>query len=184
MSNITDIKIGFGGFPSGANGFPHPTGAPGAPGAPGASNFPHPSGSPNAPKPAPPGAPAPPAPAPPATTPAAGGACPQIWFKISSDLKGAFTSGAPAGQCNDLARGAVRAAFHDCGSWDQSLGTSAGCDGSLFLAKEYTRSENAGLEQVVPQLGAMAQSYGVGVGDFFQFAGGMSMVFITPRRRF
>jgi hypothetical protein len=26
----------------------------------------------------------------------------------------------------------------------------------------------------------MAQSYGVGVGDFFQFAGGMSMVFITP----
>ena len=174
-SNTTNTKIGFGGFPSGASGFPHPSGAP---------DFPHPSGNPGTPKPAPGGPPspkgpggppAPKPPAPPATT-AAAGACPQIWFKISEDLKGAFTSGAPAGQCNDLARGAVRAAFHDCGSWDQSLGTSAGCDGSLFLAKEYTRSENAGLEQTVPQLGAMAQSYGVGVGDFFQFAGGMFVI--------
>jgi hypothetical protein len=62
--------------------------------------------------------------------------------------------------------------FHDCASWDQSLGNTAGCDGSLFLAKEYTRSENAGLEQTVPTIGAMAQKYGVGVADFFQFAGG------------
>jgi Peroxidase len=155
MNIITDENIGFGGFPSG--GIPHATG--------GAPNFPHPSSFPNIPKPTPA----------PQATGSAGGSCPQIWFKISADLKGAFTSGAPAGQCNDLARGAVRAAFHDCGSWDESLGTSAGCDGSLYLAKEYTRSENAGLEQVVPQLGAMAQSYGVGVGDFFQFAGGMSI---------
>jgi Peroxidase len=153
---------GFGGAgPSGFNGgsFAHPSGAP---------NFPHPT---SAPVPAP-VAPTSAAPAPAATSPAAGGSCPQIWFQISTALTSAFTSGATGGQCNDLARGAIRAAFHDCGSWNQTLGTSAGCDGSLFLAKEYTRSENAGLEQVVPQLGAMAQSFGVGVADFFQFAGG------------
>jgi hypothetical protein len=50
------------------------------------------------------------------------------------------------------------------------MGTTAGCDGSLYLAQEYTRSENAGLENIVPQLGQMAEKYGVGVADFFQFA--------------
>jgi peroxidase family protein len=144
--------------PSGFSGFPRPTPTPVPPAVP---------------KPSPPApASSAPAAAPPAASPAAGGACPQVWFKISADLKGTFTAGAPSGQCNDLARLAIRAAFHDCGSWNQTMGTSAGCDGSLYLAKEYTRSENAGLEQGVPVLGAMAQTYGVGVADFFQFAGG------------
>jgi hypothetical protein len=99
------------------------------------------------------------------------GSCPPIWKQVSADLVKAFTDS--SGQCNDLARAAVRIAFHDCSAWKTSLGTSAGCDGSLFLAKEYTRSENAGLEQSVPQLGAMGQKYaGIGIADFFQFAGG------------
>lgn len=95
--------------------------------------------------------------------------CPQIWSTISKDLVGQFLSN---GQCNDLARAAIRIAFHDCATLNTSLGTSAGCDGSLYLAGEYTRAENAGLEDTIPQLGKMAQGYGVGVADFFQFAGG------------
>jgi len=69
-----------------------------------------------------------------------------------------------------MARSAIRIAFHDCASWKTSMGTNGGCDGSLYLAKEYTRSENAGLENVVPQFGQMAESYNVSVADFFQFA--------------
>jgi Peroxidase len=95
--------------------------------------------------------------------------CPAIWTQISKDLTSAFLTN---GQCNDLARAAIRTAFHDCATWDTSLGTSAGCDGSIYLAGEYTRSENAGLESTVPQLGQMAQKYaGITVADFLQFAG-------------
>lgn len=38
------------------------------------------------------------------------------------------------GQCTDLARQAIRAAFHDCGAWNLSMGETGGCDGSLVLA--------------------------------------------------
>ena len=54
-----------------------------------------------------------------------------------------------------------------------SLGNTAGCDGSLFLApEEIGRQENAGIADVIPVLGNMAKKYNVGVADFFQFAGG------------
>lgn len=54
-----------------------------------------------------------------------------------------------------------------------SLGNSAGCDGSLFLApEEIGRQENSGLNNVIPPLGQLAQKHNVGVADFFQFAGG------------
>lgn len=122
------------------------------------------SGSPSASAPVPSGS------APASGAPSTGNtACPAIWSTISKDLVGQFLSD---GQCNDLARAAIRIAFHDCATWNTSLGTSAGCDGSLYLAGEYTRPENAGLEDTIPQLGKMAQGYGVGVADFFQFAGG------------
>lgn len=145
------------GFPSGFKGFP---------------GFPKPSGASSG------GPPAwtPSSTSAPAATSAPPGKCPQIWYDISDDLKEAFTEGADSGQCNDLARSAIRASFHDCGSWNQAQGTNAGCDGSLYLAKEYTRRENAGLEQNVPILGAMADKYGVGVADFFQFAGAHAVV--------
>lgn len=103
--------------------------------------------------------------------PARQGGCPAIWTQISKDLTAKFSDN---GQCNDLARAAIRMAFHDCGAWDQSHGTNAGCDGSLYLAKEYTRSENSGMQDTIPQIGAMAAQYGVGVADFFQFAAGKS----------
>lgn len=97
------------------------------------------------------------------------GQCPPIWNKISRDLTPMLMEN---GQCNDLARGAIRAAFHDCGAYKLSLGTNGGCDGSLFLApEELQRQENGGLKEVVPVLGALAQKYGVGMADFFQFAG-------------
>ncbi|TLD26139.1 heme peroxidase [Venturia nashicola] len=96
------------------------------------------------------------------------GQCPPIWNKISRDLTPMFLED---GQCNDLARGAIRAAFHDCGAYKLSLGTDGGCDGSLFLApEELDRQENVGLKKVVPVLGKLAQKYGVGMADFFQFA--------------
>lgn len=98
------------------------------------------------------------------------GICPPIWNKISRDLTPLFLEN---GQCNDLARGAIRAAFHDCGAYKLSLGFNGGCDGSLFLApQELERQENGGLRAVVPVLGRLAQKYGVGMADFFQFAGG------------
>jgi manganese peroxidase len=98
------------------------------------------------------------------------GQCPPIWKKISRELTSMFTEN---GQCNDLARGAIRAAFHDCGAYKLSLGNNAGCDGSLFLApEEITRQENSGLVDIIPKLGALAQQYGVGMADFFQFAAG------------
>jgi Peroxidase len=162
---------GFGGFGGGGSG----GGAPGSGGHPTFTGIPAgiPTGIPTN---HPTGAPAP------AASPSSsgggsgggsGGACPAVWSKVSSDLVGKFTDGAPEpGQCNDLARAAIRAAFHDCGTWTTSMGDSAGCDGSLFLAGEYSRPENKGLETAVPQLGALAQSYGVGVADFFQFAAG------------
>lgn len=101
------------------------------------------------------------------------GQCPPVWKKISRELTPMFTEN---GQCNDLARGAIRAAFHDCGAYKLSLGNNAGCDGSLFLApEELGRPENGGLVDIVPKLGAIAQQYGVGMADFFQFAGGKSM---------
>jgi hypothetical protein len=92
-----------------------------------------------------------------------------------------------AGQCNDLARAAIRVAFHDCASWERRLGNGngtggGGCDGSLFLAGEYTRAENAGLERSAPQLGAMAKGYGVGVADFFQFAAGELFFFAQTKK--
>lgn len=41
------------------------------------------------------------------------GGCPAIWTTISSDLTASFLGS--DGQCTDLARAAVRFAFHDAG---------------------------------------------------------------------
>ncbi|KAK7530371.1 heme peroxidase [Phyllosticta citribraziliensis] len=86
--------------------------------------------------------------------------CPKIWSQVASDLRDAFVSG---GQCNDDARAAIRLAFHDCIS-------GAGCDGSIILANEYTRSENRGLEDIAVKVGDWAQQYNVGTADMIAFA--------------
>ncbi|KAF2435875.1 heme peroxidase [Tothia fuscella] len=105
------------------------------------------------------------------------GKCPAVWTEVSKELSKQFME---SGQCNDLARGAIRAAFHDCGAWEMGLGKTAGCDGSLILAKEeITRQENSGLVDIIPKLAAIGKKFDVGMADFIQFAGA-SAVKICP----
>lgn len=59
--------------------------------------------------------------------------------------------------CNDDARAAIRAAFHDCGAWNTTV--AGGCDGSLILAGELTRPENNGLQTIGGKLLAITQKY-------------------------
>ncbi|KAF2203670.1 heme peroxidase [Delitschia confertaspora ATCC 74209] len=85
--------------------------------------------------------------------------CPQVWTNISKSLTNEFLSN---GQCNDAARAAIRAAFHDC--------FNGACDGSLILANECSNSENRGLSGICGTLGSMAEINNVGVADLIQFA--------------
>lgn len=103
-----------------------------------------------------------------------GATCPAIWSTVSSDLTGMFLSG---GQCNDDARAAIRAAFHDAGTWDTTQGSTGGADGSLCLAHEDTlRPENNGLQDICSKLTALATKRSVGVADLIQYAGAHAIV--------
>jgi hypothetical protein len=126
-------------------------------------------------------------------------ACPAIWTTIVGDLTKMFldTSVSPS-QCNDDARAAIRvctfpfpytknhsqltdqAAFHDCGTWDTTQGSTGGCDGSLILAKEaYERPENNGLQDISDKLLALQKKYasnGVSVADVIQVASSVAIV--------
>lgn len=94
--------------------------------------------------------------------------CPAVWTTISKELTGLFLSN---GQCNDAARAAIRASFHDCGTWNKAQGNTGGCDGSLILAGELNRPDNNGLQGIGATLQSMAQRYKVGVADMIAFAG-------------
>jgi len=96
-----------------------------------------------------------------------GGGCPAIWSTITNDLTGMFLSN---GQCNDDARAAIRAMFHDCGTWNKAQGDTGGCDGSLILAQEFNRDENNGLQGISAKLLALSKQRGVGVADLIVFA--------------
>jgi len=75
-------------------------------------------------------------------------ACPAVWTTVVAQLSATFLN-ATTGQCTDLARAAIRAAFHDCGTWDTTQGLTGGCDGSLITAQEaYIRPENDGLQAI------------------------------------
>lgn len=102
--------------------------------------------------------------------------CPEVWGSIAEELKWRFLAN---GECTDAARAAIRAAFHDCFP-------GQGCDGSLFLAQEFTRErENGGLAPISEDLGKLAQAKGVSVADMFQFAGGeFHKIVILPSRLF
>ncbi|KAF2670490.1 heme peroxidase [Microthyrium microscopicum] len=101
---------------------------------------------------------------------AAAGGCPAVWTQITSDLTKLFVQS--DGQCNDLARAAIRAVFHDCGTWAPSQGQTGGCDGSVFLSQEEnSRAENRGLQTIAAQLKALAAMRQVGVADMIAFAG-------------
>jgi hypothetical protein len=47
--------------------------------------------------------------------------CPSVWYQVKAELNTTFTAGSGT-QCNDLARAAIRAVFHDCGTWDLKQG--------------------------------------------------------------
>ncbi|KAH0426453.1 ligninase lg6 precursor [Colletotrichum camelliae] len=107
-----------------------------------------------------------------------------VWTKVNKDLNTRFMAG---DQCNDLARAAIRAIFHDCGSWDTTQGFSGGCDGSLILGKsssagdpdELFRNENRGLQNIAKVLQDMATQYGTSVADMIVFAGNAA-IFLCP----
>ena len=108
-----------------------------------------------------------------------GGNCPPIWNTISQDFTKMFLDTA-TGQCNDDARAAIRAAFHDAGTWSAKLAAAGqdfgGADGSLILAQEYNRPENNGLQDISAKILAVAKNRGVGVADTIQFAAAHAVV--------
>lgn len=104
--------------------------------------------------------------------------CPPVWHNISSDLTKQFRGS--DGDCNDDARAAIRAAFHDAGTYSLKLAAAGrvggGADGSLILANEYNRTENQGLLNISTKLHALALQYNVGVADTIQFAAAHAIV--------
>lgn len=98
--------------------------------------------------------------------------CPDVWTQVNAELNSLFLDGA---KCNALARGAIRAIFHDCGSWDESQGQSGGCDGSLIVGVspdvELDRIENRGLQNIAGALKDLAGRYNVTAADMIVFAG-------------
>jgi hypothetical protein len=93
-----------------------------------------------------------------ASTSSANGACPAVWTSISQQLSGLFAG------CNDMARAAIRAVFHDCFP-------SPGCDGSLAIQAELSRPINSPLVPLVDALKVMAAANKVGIADLLMFAG-------------
>jgi hypothetical protein len=86
------------------------------------------------------------------------GGCPAVWMKVSGELNTMFAG------CNGAARAAIRAIFHDCFP-------AGGCDGSIHLAAELSRPENAPMTDTVTALASLAIKYGVTVADTLAFAG-------------
>lgn len=107
--------------------------------------------------------------------------CPAIWNTISTDLTSSFIAG---GQCTDMARAAIRYAFHDAGTFSLNLPFAApaggGADGSLLLnADEIKRGENGGLGDYNVFIGNLWNKYksnGVGAADLIYFAGNHAVV--------
>ena len=107
--------------------------------------------------------------------------CPDVWRTISKDLTTSFVSG---GECTDLARGAIRYAFHDAGTFSRKLPivppASGGADGSLLLnGEEISRPEHRGLEEFhgfITGKYTQYKSQGVGAADLIQFAGNHAVV--------
>ncbi|KAF2437169.1 heme peroxidase [Tothia fuscella] len=94
------------------------------------------------------------------------GRCPPVWNTISRELTSLFRSG---NQCNDDARAAIRAVFHDCFP-------DGGCDGSLAIPAELGRSPNTRLTGTVNKLKSVAEKYRVSVADMLMFAGSTAVL--------
>ncbi|KAH7401333.1 ligninase LG6 precursor [Pyrenochaeta sp. MPI-SDFR-AT-0127] len=91
-----------------------------------------------------------------------------VWYDVSAELTRQFVQG--DGQCNDNARAAVRAGFHDAGAWDKNS-ANGGADGSLLMDfGEQDRPENNGLQSIRTLLRGVKAKYGVGYADLAQYA--------------
>ncbi|KAB5546897.1 versatile peroxidase VPL1 [Coniochaeta sp. 2T2.1] len=113
----------------------------------------------------------------PALSPRKDTSCPKVWTQVKAELNTLFMSGY---ECNGLARAAIRAVFHDCGSWDTSQALKGGCDGSLVVGVtpdvELDRPENRGLQTIAATLKDLAGKYGTSVADMVVFAGNAAIV--------
>lgn len=92
----------------------------------------------------------------------AAGTCPQVWQDISGELTALFLGS--DGQCNDAARAAIRATFHDCFP-------DGGCDGSLSFEEEISRPANVPMTSAVAAMKDLAVKYNVTVADMLAFGG-------------
>ena len=96
-----------------------------------------------------------------------------VWYNISSDLQETYQANLG---CGDLARQAIRAGFHDAGTWSsprEAAGDNCcGADGSLVLSNEELNStENLGLDMVaglVTPLYEKYKDYNVTMADLIQ----------------
>ncbi|RAR06989.1 ligninase LG6 precursor [Stemphylium lycopersici] len=84
------------------------------------------------------------------------GDCPSVWSDVAAELQAEMAG------CGANAHGAIRAPFHDC--------INNGCDGSLILSDECSRSENAGLSNICKKLKDWSEKFDVGAADMIQFA--------------
>ncbi|THX67630.1 heme peroxidase [Aureobasidium pullulans] len=110
----------------------------------------------------------------------ASGSCPAIWSTVASDLSQSFIG---SNGCTDLARGAIRFAFHDSASYSSKTQyyapATGGADGSLLLSSvEITRDENNGLQSYYGFLQEKYSKYKsqVGAADLVQFAASVAIV--------
>lgn len=100
-----------------------------------------------------------------------------IWKYIADDMSKSFKE-SKTGECNELARQAVRLGFHDAATWSKTLG-GGGADGSIILAGEWTRSENLGLEDIAVQMKIWYgkwRAHGAGMADLIQMAANVATV--------
>lgn len=111
-------------------------------------------------------------------------ACPSFWSTIVADLAPPMRDA--AGQCTDLARAAIRFAFHDAATFSSKLPyyepAAGGADGSLLLsATEILRPDNNGLRDYHATLLAKFRDYRqaglcVSAADLIQVAGSLGVL--------
>ncbi|KAL6704103.1 hypothetical protein ACN47E_008766 [Coniothyrium glycines] len=87
--------------------------------------------------------------------------CPAVWTDVATELQSTFAG------CGADAHGAIRAPFHDC--------INNGCDGSLILSDECSRTENAGLSTICGKLKDWSSKYNVSAADMIQFAAALAI---------
>jgi len=109
-------------------------------------------------------------------------ACPAIWSTVATQLTPIFFN-STTGQCTALARGAIRFAFHDAATWNNTLPlfqpASGGADASLLLVpSEINRPENNGLQPYWTFLNQFLTSFNgqIGAADLVYFAANAAVV--------